>query len=417
MESGGCSVSVPDLNDLHCAGKPLNGAGGEVWQPSSPRMDDCDEAPPPADHDAPPDVQAAGTSAGPTADEPLRGLKHLGPIALFGRQRIHEIAQQPISYIWQDVAVAGTIVVIAGPVGHGKTTVLFLILAARLNTGEAIELFGRRVEPVPVGKYVVLIEGEHSEASTARKLLKSLRLLGVADDALNRIIIVARKAVRLGSPQWGDVCALSAKGLVSDIAIDTVARVAPADANDEREQVAVFGAIAEAIELAPDGEPKPTAWTVAHTRKNDTTGDLSDVGGSVQRTGQADTVLMIKGTKADGKVTSSKVTFAKLREDPDDYPMPVSFAVEGDALRVDGAVRDDRPLPDRVLDMLQHGPLTKSALCTKLGRNAVDLEPALSSLFAERAIETRQTKIAGRDRKVFAAVGFRASDEASDVLD
>ncbi|HEY5375119.1 MAG TPA: AAA family ATPase, partial [Polyangiaceae bacterium] len=235
----------------------------------------------------------------PTAAEPLRGLEYLGKVALVGRDRILELASTPVEYVWMDIAVAGTIVLIAGPPAEGKTTLLFLILAARMNPGEVVTLLGRAIQPAPPGQWVVLIEGEHSEASTGRKLVKSLKLLGLDDAALDRVVIVARKAVRLGSPEWTDVVRMVRAGLVSDIAIDTVARVAPADADNEREQVAVFDAVAQAIEAGPESGPKPIVWAVAHTRKNNTNGELADVSGSAQRTGQADTVLLIKGEKVD----------------------------------------------------------------------------------------------------------------------
>lgn len=193
-----------------------------------------------AESDAPPDFDVSGIDQppreGPSAAEPLRGLAYLGKVALIGRDRILELAATAVDYVWVDIAVAGTIVLIAGPPAEGKTTLLFLILAARMNPGEVVKLLGRSIQPAPQGMWIVLIEGEHSESSTSRKLVKSLDLLGLDHAALDRVIIVARKAVLLGSPEWLDVVTLAAAGLVSDIAIDTVARVAPADPNDERQQ-------------------------------------------------------------------------------------------------------------------------------------------------------------------------------------
>jgi hypothetical protein len=345
----------------------------------------------------------------PSAEEPLRGLQHLGAVALLGRARIEELAATPIDYVWRDIAVAGTIVLIAGPPAEGKTTLLFLALAARANpgedTGEVVSLLGREIKPAPPGKWVVIIEGEHSEASTSRKLVKSLKLLGLDHAALDRVIIVARKAVRLGSPEWLDIVTLASAGLVSDIAIDTVARVAPADANDEREQVAVFDEVARAIEAAPDGAPKPLVWAVAHTRKNGGDGDLSDVSGSAQRTGQADSVLMIKGEKVDGRTVSTTVKFPKLREDPDDYPLPVTFSITESGLELeDGGAdgkTDDRPLEVRISELLEKGPKTKNELKGALGRNPKDLEAAINNLFSARAITTDEVTKGGRAWKVF----------------
>jgi AAA domain len=343
----------------------------------------------------------------PTATEPLRGLTHLGPVALVGRSRILELAAQPIDYVWEHIAVAGTVVLIAGPPAEGKTTLLFLILAARMNPGEVVTLLGHPIQPAPPGKWVVLIEGEHSEASTGRALVKSLKLLDLDDSALDRIVIVARKAVRLGSLEWNDVLRMVQAGLVSDIAIDTVARVAPADPDSEREQVAVFDAVAQAIEAAP-AAPKPMAWLVAHTRKNANAGGLADVSGSAQRTGQADSVLMLKGERVDGQTISSTVTFQKLREPPDDYPTPVTFAIERNAegeLRINNSdgktVADDRPLETRIVEKLHTGPKTKTALSGLLKRSDKDVDAALSNLFAAHAITTTYVKVRGKDCKAF----------------
>jgi hypothetical protein len=343
----------------------------------------------------------------PSVEEPLRGLKFLGPLALIGRDRLVALASRAISYVWMDIVVAGIIVVIAGAPGDGKTTILFLILVARLNTGAPVAVLGRIVIPAPSGKFVVLIEGEHSESSTARKLRRSMALLEVDEDALDRIIVIARKAVLLGSVEWADVVKLIRAGLVSDIALDTLSRVAPGDSNDEREQVAIFNLIAAAIESAPEASEKPVAWVVAHTKKNGAGGDLADVSGSVQRTGQADTVLMVKGERCDGRIVSTRVTFAKLREDPDDYPMPVSFSIVKDErgaplLRIGGPPADDnRPLEARVVDALRSGPKTKNSLSTLLARSAVDIERALTTLFGEKAIRTVEVKIGGRPFRAF----------------
>jgi hypothetical protein len=262
----------------------------------------------------------------PTAENPLRGLVHLAKVAIVGSKPLRELANAPILYIWQDVALLGIIVVLAGGPGSGKTTLLFWILVARLNTGAPIMVLGREVTPAPVGTYVVLIEGEHSGSSAARKMVRTCRFAGIEnpDAAFERLILIARKAVRIGSPAWQDVERLIAEGLVSDVALDTLARVAPADANSESEQVAIFDRVAQAVERAPSEGTRPVVWTVAHTRKGDGE-DLEGVSGSTQRTGQADTVLMVKAERADGRVIGTTIVFAKLREDPDDYPRPIVF--------------------------------------------------------------------------------------------
>lgn len=351
---------------------------------------------------------ASSTRLTPTAAEPLRGLEALSKVAVVGGKRIIELANAPIHYVWTDIAVAGIIVLLAGGPGEGKTTLLFLIIIARVNRGGPVKLLGRMVEPAPPNTYFVLIEGEHGEGSASRKLVSSCEIMGVeVEPALNHVILIARKAVRLGSPEWIDIQRMIAAGLVSDIAIDTVARVAPGDADNEREQVAIFDLVAQAIEAAPPDVAKPVAWAIAHTRKNGTTGDLSDVSGSTQRTGQADTVLLVKGEKEDGRVVSSTVTFAKLREEPDEYPLPVTFAIrkDGDGKRSiaasDKKADDDRPLEVRILDRLALGPRTKNRLASDLGRSKADVDEALSLLFADKRLSTTMVTVRGREFKAF----------------
>lgn len=344
------------------------------------------------------------------ASDPLHDLKYLGPIAVLGRARILDLAAARPPYVWQDIALAGTIVLIAGPPAEGKTTLLFLALGARANLGVPVSLLGRTLLPAPVGKWIILIEGEHSESSAARKLVKSLLVLGVPDTALARFILVARKAVHLGSPQWSDVVRLVAAGLVTDIGIDTVARVAPADADNEREQVAIFEAIAQAIEQAPDPAQAPIVWAVAHTRKNNTTGELADVAGSAQRTGQADTVLLLRGERVQGRTVASTVTFAKLREDPDEYPLPVTFQIAPNAdgvptMTLRDREQDPRPLDQRIEGLLAVGPKTLNALATALRRSKGDVDAALTDLFAARRIRSTTVTVSGRERKGFRLAG------------
>lgn len=338
----------------------------------------------------------------PTAQNPLQGLARLAAVSIVGRERITDLAAKPVVYIWHGIALTGIVVVIAGGPGSGKTTLLFLVLAARLNLGPVVQVLGRTVTPAPTGRFVVLIEAEHGEGSAARKLVKSCRVLGIDESALDRIILVARRSVRIGSPEWAEVGKLVAAGLVSDIALDTLARVAPADANDEREQVAIFERITQTIDLAPTDDTKPVAWVVLHTRKGDGS-SLDEVGGSTQRTGQADTVLLVTAERRDGKVTSSKVTFAKLREEPDDYPMPAEYTVTKDGIvGVDAPAVDDRPLEVRIEERLALGPATKTSLCKALRVGKETIEDAITNLFASRRIKGTTVVVNGKQWPGFA---------------
>jgi hypothetical protein len=287
-----------------------------------------------------------GTRQAPTPEEPLRGLTRLQRLAVFGRDRILQLAAEPVVYAWQDIVPIGTSILLAGPPGGGKTTLLFLLLAARARgVGSAPAwLLGREIYPAPAGQIIVLIEGEHGDASTARKLVHSLQLLGLDHSPLDRIYYIARKAVVLGSPEWLEIVEMIRAGLVSDIAIDTLARVAPGDANDEREQVATFETITAAIESAPSAATQPVTWAVGHTRKTD--GELTgaDVSGSTQRTGQPDGVLIITPKREDGQVVASRVKFEKLRDTPTNYPAAATLIVQGGQLLMQPS--PTKPPPD-----------------------------------------------------------------------
>lgn len=330
-------------------------------------------------------------------------LDHLGRVALVGRAKILELAAAPVSYVWEDIAVAGTIVLVAGAPAEGKTTLLFAILAARANRGAPIALLDRAVRPVQPDQWIVLIEGEHSEGSTARKLVSTIRALRIDDAALERFVIVARKSVQIGSDEWKDVCTMVEAGLVSDIAIDTIARVAPGDANDEQEQVAIFNSVAQAIEVAPEARDKPIVWMVAHTKKAGRGGELADVSGSVQRVGQADTVLLLKGERHQGRTVATVVTFAKLREGPDEHPMPAKFQLGG-AENAQHVARSVAPLAERIVALLAAGPRTKWALRSALGAGALPVDRALRDLVAQRAIAVDRRQVGGRDRDFYIVV-------------
>ena len=349
---------------------------------------------------------------GPTSHDPLHGLAKLAAVAVIGRDRILELAAKPVLYIWQDIALVGIIVVLAGGPGGGKTTLLFLILAARLNRGKPIKLLGREVTPAPTDMYIILIEAEHGPTSTMRKIVRSLRLLGIDDAALDRVIIVARKSVRIGSDEWLEVGRMVAAGIVSDIALDTLARVSPtrAKADNEEEQVAIFEAVAQTIDLAPTEDTKPTVWTAAHTKKG-AGADLEGVSGSTQRVGQADTVLMLEAEKRDGRVTSTKATFSKLREEPDEFPLPVSYTVTKDAVVMIEASKEEEEgaLEERILARLALGPETKGGLQKLLKRSAKDIDGALTNLFSAKAIRTTEVK---RRTGVYKAFALRTPKQS-----
>jgi hypothetical protein len=342
---------------------------------------------------------------GPTAAEPMRGLVHLPKVAIVGRDRILELANRPVVWIWDYITTAGVIILLAAGAGSGKTTLLFLIIIARANRGPAVSVLGHVVTPSALSRRIVVIENEHSDESASRILVKSSHLLGVADNALDSLILVARSSVRIGSPEWQDVERLIRAGLVSDIALDTLARVSPeSDANDEGDQVAIFDRIARAIEMAPAAEARPTVWVAAHIRKCDGMPTLNDVSGSNQRAGQPDVVILMGANRTAGRVTSVTAVFGKVREkDPEDWPRPVNYTVNKTNVTMAGSDKqdDDLPLVERVFARLQLGPRTANALATELSRNKTDVNAALTALLEAGRIERTPIDVRGRIYKGF----------------
>jgi hypothetical protein len=326
-----------------------------------------------------------------------------------GRKALTELADRPIVWLWENIATAGLTVLLAAGPGSGKTTLLFLLIAARANDAAPVSVLGHPVAPAPKGRWIVIIENEHSDESAARILRKSCKLQGVSEDALDRVILVARGSVKIGDPAWTDVEKLIAAGLVSDVVLDTLARCAPAndDSNDEAAQVAVFDRIAQSIELAPTADARPTFWVAAHLRKCEGIPTLADVSGSTQRAGQADVVLLMGATRTGQVVTSVTCAFGKVREkDAEDWPQPVEYVVrKSGVILTDAPTEDARPLEDRIIDRLKLGKETKSGLKRKLGRSDADIESALTVLFGSHRITTATVTVKGVERKAFALIG------------
>lgn len=343
----------------------------------------------------------------PADTGPLDGLRQLSSVALVGRSAIVAAASRAIVWLWDSYVCAGQVVLIFGAPGEGKTTLLFMLAVARANA-TAIDVLGRSVEPAPANKYVVIIEGEHDEGSASRKLLKTEEILGADEHALDRIILIARKEVRIGTARWAEVKALIARGHVSDLFVDSLARLASGDANSEQEQVEVFAEIGEALESAPKDGDVPTCWMNAHGRKN-ATGGVDDVSGSAQRAAQSDTILFVKATKdEDDKVISSRVSATKLREEPDEWPKAVEFSIaKNDAGKwqcsVGGASArpQDTPAHERIYAILESAK-TKNEIKEALKLNSDRLEKALTVLFTEKRIKKVKKTVGGRERDAFA---------------
>lgn len=336
---------------------------------------------------------------------------HLAPLlaadAIVGAAKIREIAAKPIPYIWQDIATAAQIVGLNGKPGGGKTTLAFLIVAARANLEiPPIEILGRYMYPAPEEKWILLLEAEQSEGSTSRKLERSFEALGLGDKSLDRVIVLARKEVIVGSEKWKEVQSIVKTGLISDVVIDTLARVAPSEANEEKDQAAVFSAFQAVIESLPNTEEadKPVFWIVMHARKGEEATSVDAVSGSAQRVAQLDTLLNVVPEVDGGRVVASNVYFPKLREDPDDPPAPYRLVVkrDGKRLRITSGVQVIGTPRERVMLVLKmHGELTKTGIKEKTKLNTEQIEEVITALFKDRLLTKSEKDVRGRMRDFF----------------
>jgi hypothetical protein len=288
-------------------------------------------------------------------DDVLVKLKEATSV-LVGLSSLEAKAAEKYLFCWGSVVVQGTVNMFAGGAGSGKSSLLFLLIAARSAIAPT-DVLGMPVAPMSEGQWGVLIEGEHGERSTARKLLRSADIIDVSRKSLGRVVVIARKAVKVGDKAWKAIEALAAAGLIGDVYIDTLARVSGAvDPNDEQEQIKLFERFTRLIELAPTEATAPTIWIAAHTRKNVDGGlSINDVSGSAQRVGQVDSLFGIAGQGRRPRT----LKFLKLREEPDEEPEDIKYRLANGELVV---LAQDAPkkapgrpqeLPARVLQVLR----------------------------------------------------------------
>jgi hypothetical protein len=131
-------------------------------------------------------------------------------------------------------------------------------------------------------------------------------------------------------------------------------------------------------------------------------------------------VLIVKGKKVKGRTVSSRVTFQKLRETPEDYPDPIDFALVRDVVdgtlsiqttAADSADEDARqttppprfgpPLSEQIAAHLrERGPATRSSLRVHFRLSEDRLRRALCVLEEQRTVTNGSALIQGRKRQV-----------------
>lgn len=338
----------------------------------------------------------------------LRLPSGLRGVARVGFDAIEATAAEPISWAWEGVCTDEHHVEIAGPSYSGKTTLAFLLAAARAHVGPPVCVLGRKVTPTNGGRFVLVIEEENSLRSSRGKLHASCEMLGIDPrETMDRIILIGRSGIRVGGndDKWRALHELASEGHIGCTFLDSRARIFPGESNREEHQALAGREITSLINASC-----AEVYVISHTRKG-AADSLDDVSGSHQRAAAADVVLLVTAERAEGKVLASKVVFAKLRDGDDEHPAPVTFAI---AKNSDGrwqcAVDDEvRPIADeaphaRVLAfLLTNGEQTKNQIREALAMNAKTLETALTVLFAEKKIAKRAKVVRGRSFDAFTA--------------
>lgn len=352
-------------------------------------------------------------------------------IAIGGAQ-IREVAARAIVWLWHQLVCDGQIVVLFGAPGSGKTTLLFPD-ARRRTRVERRGRCARATRRARARRQVRRADRRRARRSVAaRKLVKTAEVLGIDRqevDPLDRVILIARKEVRVGSPKWEEIKQLIARGLVADLFIDSLARFGAGESNSEDDQADSFAEVSAAIEGAPSCT-KATAWIIAHARKS-ADGGVEGLSGSTQRAAQADTILFVKATTDDNdQVCSSRVTAPKLRGEPDEPFKAVDFTIaKNEAGRwsctLDGASKrteKQAPAHERVHTLLATAPepMTKSAMRDALGMSGKVIEEAITALFATKQItrvgEGKGARFAAKTKGIESAHGIARATSVVGVL-
>jgi hypothetical protein len=363
------------------------------------------------------------SAARPIASFTIEELKATG---ISGAAAINALAAEPVPWLWRPFVVSGTIVLLAGSSFGGKTTLLFLLVLARAGAVD-VDFLGHPLQAAPPGQYVIFIEGEQSEKAAARKCARCARILQrhlpgfVIPD---RLIILAREQIKVGTMPWKRITTLVEQGLVSDIILDTIAATTNEKANDEQSQAGLFQKFVKVIRSSPPTRPT-TLWVAAHIRKpgnqrgtglppSDIT--IHEVGGSVQRVAQSDSVLMVESFTKDGRVTHAKVSFSKLKEDPpdDEDVRPITYkATPKDGLVV---VKKATPAPtggrSKAVDKLSvlaffastKGEHSSNQVVAAIGGGRLEIRAYIDELIAEKQLAMRVGELMGNKTKLYRKV-------------
>ena len=320
----------------------------------------------------------------------------LSRIVLRGSSAILEEAAKPIEWVWEGLVAKGNVALLSGMPGGGKTTLLFLILAA-LGSDVPVELLGATVRPMRPDQYIVLIEAEQSRPSTARKLVRSCKALGVGLGMLDRILILARASVVVGDARWLEVEALAAQGLVAHVALDTLARVAPGDGSSEEAQTRTMARVGALTVSSPS---LTTVWMLTHNNKREPTGTVNDVSGAAARAGGVDSVALVTSNLEDGRFVSVTLAWPKTRDREEARPDPVSYTLVGDVLTiVDNPSKGKREpkskdrRSDVFADVLAHQGTSGNAVIERIRGDRNGILAAIQSLLAERVVVREEGKL------------------------
>ncbi|MBI5531504.1 MAG: AAA family ATPase [Deltaproteobacteria bacterium] len=352
----------------------------------------------------------------PLKADPFAPLKRLRAAAMIGHVAITAAAAERPEYVWEGIFTADHHVELSGPSYSGKTTLATLLAVARANpTDTPVNVLGRAVAPAAQGQFVIVVEEENSKCSIATNLMAACAALGLPEaETLDRMIVVARAGMKAApgarpgkvESLWDELHQLGQAGAVGLTVLDSRARIFGGDPNSERDQ----GDAANQVTILIRATGAPVI-VISHTRKSGAE-TIEDVAGSNQRGAAADTVLLVTAERDEGRILSSRVVFAKLRDSfVGEHPEPVSFSIaKGDdggwKLGVNASARaEDQPAHERVVAMLARvgKPCTKNEIATALGMNARTIDTALSVAKAEKQVRQTKGKRRGKATDLFEA--------------
>jgi hypothetical protein len=338
--------------------------------------------------------------------------------AITGYEASRAVLAEPTVFLWDEVIASDSVVELAGKSATGKSTLAFMLAVAGANpTSEPVSLFGRKVNPIARGKRVLTVNEENGRKSAVKAIDKAIEIFGLPpEETWERIWLFARAGIKGRGRSWDELVAAARRGEIGMSVFDTRARIFRCfgPSKDEETQAAVAEAVQDFVSASGGA-----ALVVSHATKAGEGNDIEDIAGSAQRGAAADVILMVSADRKQGRVLSSTLTFAKLR-DGDEVPSPVTYSTargEGGKWVLahgEAAPKDDGVAPtERVHELLvAKGEKTKTEIATELHMSDKSVQLAIDVLKGGERLHIRKGVTPnGRKTWFFGAVEAGAIDD------